>query len=160
VNRVGNWRPHEDDVIKAMWKVRPTVPTDAIAAQLDGRSPSAVINRANKLQLGYRCPRGCSGQTETTAETETKETPLTIETLTELPPDVTAHPVHYEPLVALMPSPVHQLSSPPKGLCCWPLWRDKPTHTYCGKRRQEGKVYCAEHAKLAYVRLVPRNNAA
>jgi hypothetical protein len=167
MNRAGCWRRHEDDQIKQLWQVRPPVSNTAIAGQLPGRTASAVVNRANRLGLTYRGEGGGTGTIPYAATADILEhaIPVGDDALHDtehgtVPLETTALPSE-QAENTFGRGTILDTPSPPKHTCCWPMWdhNTKPTHDFCGKRRQKGRVYCPTHAKLAHVRIHPLHPA-
>ena len=114
-----------------------------------GKTKNSIIGKAHRLKLPpRRSPIGMTKAARARARSE-----LGPEPMPERLPGVSRF---------LGPEPEPEAARPLKLAetaksarykpCLWPMWPDgaKPTHEYCGERRQVGSSYCQAHHKRAY----------
>jgi GcrA cell cycle regulator len=140
-----------------------------------GVSKNAVVGKAHRLDLPARpspirrdgsggaprrkAPRRLSGPTLP---------PLSSTTPLVSAPSGPTMPAQIAALAVkpAMPPPARVASPPPRPYgrvvtCCWPLGEPgTPSFRFCDEASEPGKPYCADHVRLAYVKLRDRREDA
>jgi GcrA cell cycle regulator len=153
----GDWTDEEKTRLRELW----SGPSSSGAiALLMHRSKNAVVGMVHRLGLPGR-PSPIKGHRTTPAQRlpHSKPPVLTLPVLPSMVPVVPATVVAQRERQTPTPEP------PPKptvfkpracGLCCWPVGEPgtRGFH-FCEAGTLPGKPYCAEHARLAYVKVWP-----
>ncbi len=173
------WTDEVIERLRALWAEGHS--TAEIGRRL-GVSKNAIVGKAHRLDLPARPspirrdpagsevgraapPRRVEGSTLPPLASTDAPIPL----VEVLPEPVIVRPVA-PPVVVPRPAPVAVVSRPqpapprPYGriiTCCWPIGEPgTKAFRFCDDASEPGKPYCAEHAKLAYVKVRDRREDA
>jgi GcrA cell cycle regulator len=131
-----NWTPEEDARLRLLWGAVPALPCREIASQI-GRTKSAIIGRANRLDLAKR------HQNDTPRARHVRP--------------ARHHPISPARLVVPKfepPSPSRRSGAMLLNLepdqCRWPF--GERDYVFCAAAVQPGRPYCKAHCRLAYHR--------
>jgi GcrA cell cycle regulator len=130
-----------------------------IAKEVGGVSASAVAGKAHRLGLPARGSPIKSNDPGIQARREETKRATIIARRAAKPPTPSPQPpggprtaVRFEPVVR---------PPPPPRTCSWPLGEPgTASFRFCGKPSDPGRSYCADHCRLAYVKIKDRRETA
>jgi GcrA cell cycle regulator len=162
------WTPDMDDIIIRDFKagVSASVSADKVAAFIGSKvTRNAVIGRWNRL--GYKREDGYATRAaHAVRQAKRKSAPVMrptprVSSSEELLQRLTALQEISEKMkeavepVTVVAEPgeflrVHLLDLPPQG-CRWSVGEDEDGHQFCGLQREDGRPYCSQHVRKAYI---------
>lgn len=160
---MADWTDAEDDRLKELWPEK--LSTAAIGRELH-RSKNSVVGRAHRLELPSRPSPIVFGPPK--PRPRPRAGPVTLPPLASTPRAVVRAPERSRPFgvapdaVALPPAaarvaPVVEQRTATEGRvveCAWPIGEPGSAgFRFCNERSMPGRSYCAEHARIAYVRV-------